>query len=422
MKKWIVFACILSIIKPKRNHHTKTFQMSLTCPNPETDNEYVFYKFVQRTEGYVLEAALKEFHKTKRPIKKQYEQAIKQKIATGDFTNPHTLESYFNNEFDYIAIDFETANNNRTSACAMGVVFVKNDKLVNSETYMIKPVAGTKFLQRHVGLHGITLNDVRFAPDFKELWESTLKHFMNKNIVFLHNASMDASILSQLVDYYGIEDANVKYACTMRIAKHLSLPLDLLSLCQKYEIKIGKHHDPEWDAWACASIASNLKNEINLDDFIETIFMDPRKQQTARTLHSSVPPFDKKLDEYPKACPIPNIVQRMAFDGHIDSVFLKVRQPDEKTVMAFYKKKIILTGMFVRFPARNDFARYLWEMGFDVDTGVSKNTDFLVFGYEYGIKKYENACEFKKQGFPIKILTEKEFFALIDEQASILAK
>ena len=101
--------------------------MEVSGINPETNNEFLFYNFIENTPNYILEPWLKKAKQVGYKVKPQYEQAILQKLKFNQFKNPHTFPEYFENKFDFIAIDFETANNSRLSACAIGLCFVKND-------------------------------------------------------------------------------------------------------------------------------------------------------------------------------------------------------------------------------------------------------------------------------------------------------
>jgi DNA polymerase-3 subunit epsilon len=71
----------------------------------------------------------------------------------------------------FAAIDFETANYSPDSACAIGLVVVKGDRIVRREHYLIRP-PDRQFVFTFI--HGIAWEDVRDAPTFHELWP-TLK-------------------------------------------------------------------------------------------------------------------------------------------------------------------------------------------------------------------------------------------------------
>ena len=102
--------------------------MNISGVNPETDNEFLFYEFVCNTPNYILEPWIKKAKEVGYKIKPNYEQAVYEKLSHNSFINPFTFPEYFESKFDYIAIDFETANNNRLSACAIGLNFVKKIK------------------------------------------------------------------------------------------------------------------------------------------------------------------------------------------------------------------------------------------------------------------------------------------------------
>jgi DNA polymerase-3 subunit epsilon len=70
---------------------------------------------------------------------------------------------------NFIALDFETANNDRSSACAIGLVKVENGKIVAKESRLINP--HTNFLHFCVAVHGLTEVDVEDAPSFDEVWQ-----------------------------------------------------------------------------------------------------------------------------------------------------------------------------------------------------------------------------------------------------------
>lgn len=372
----------------------KTTRMSIQMPNPNTDNEYKFYKYIEKSSAHILEGVLNEIRNKKLPIKPQYEKAILQKIETGSFKNPHTQTSYFNNKFDFVGIDFETANYDRVSACALGIAFVKNETIVDEDFYYIKPPKGTKFMKRHVAIHGITEKDIKYAPSFGELWNS-LKDIFNNNLIVLHNASMDASILKQLFELYQIEDHNVTYLCTMNLAKHLGYPAKLIELCDKFNIKIEEHHNPQFDAIACVKIASELIPQVTiLDEFKVSISTkQPINNQgdNRRTVNNNTfanNPIDRKY-LYPKKC------------------------IDERTIEYFFRKKIVITGVFEQFPVRNDLAKLLWELGADIDSKVTERTNILALGHEYGYKKFEEAQKNIDNGCDTCILNEEELLKFI---------
>ena len=69
---------------------------------------------------------------------------------------------------EFIAIDFETANPQRVSACALGYVKVFNREIVETKSYLIKPVGGHAPFQSKI--HGIKEEHTYDKPEFGGLF------------------------------------------------------------------------------------------------------------------------------------------------------------------------------------------------------------------------------------------------------------
>ncbi len=65
------------------------------------------------------------------------------------------------NMSNFVAIDFETANHSRTSACAVGLVHVQDGKIIAEETLLIRPPQ-RQFVFTYI--HGLTWDDVKDEP------------------------------------------------------------------------------------------------------------------------------------------------------------------------------------------------------------------------------------------------------------------
>lgn len=70
---------------------------------------------------------------------------------------------------DFAAIDFETANGERTSVCAVGVVIVRGGVVVDSFYSLIKPEPNyyNYWCSR---VHGLSRADTDDAPIFPDVW------------------------------------------------------------------------------------------------------------------------------------------------------------------------------------------------------------------------------------------------------------
>jgi DNA polymerase III subunit epsilon len=78
-------------------------------------------------------------------------------------------------ECDFVAIDFETANEMRGSACAVGVTQVRHGQVAAEGSTLINPE--TYFNPYCSAVNGITEADVRAAPTLPDLW-STLSRLL----------------------------------------------------------------------------------------------------------------------------------------------------------------------------------------------------------------------------------------------------
>lgn len=90
----------------------------------------------------------------------------------------------------------------------------------------------------------------------------------------------------------------------------------------------------------------------------------------------------------------------------IQSEFLKQIEVEDKSHF-FYNKKVVLTGEFPSFENRNIMAQMLQSVGADVQSTVSKTTDYVIVGKKAGPKKLERIKEFN-----IETFTEHEFIKL----------
>lgn len=170
---------------------------------------------------------------------------------------------------DFIAIDFETANEDRASACALGIAYIRNGNIEEQKYFLIKP-PNLYFNHYNVAVHGIRAADVIDKPIFAELWPSLKQYFENR-VVISHNASFDMSVLRAVLNYYNIPYPNLNYSCTWIMSKKHwpgQLSYKLNEVAAMLDIKFKHHHALE-DAIACALIAQSIFSERNVTSFDE---------------------------------------------------------------------------------------------------------------------------------------------------------
>lgn len=176
---------------------------------------------------------------------------------------------------NFVAVDFETANHLRTSACSIGLAVVEKGKVVETLHRLIRPIPFS-FYPGNIAIHGITPRMVEREPEFDRLWTELKPYFEGRQIV-AHNASFDLSVLRALFDHFGIPYPSLHYFCTVMAAKRIikdSFNHKLSTLSQYFDIELN-HHNAESDAIAAAYIAIGLcrktgSNTLDeLSEFIE---------------------------------------------------------------------------------------------------------------------------------------------------------
>ncbi|PKM90973.1 MAG: exonuclease [Firmicutes bacterium HGW-Firmicutes-12] len=170
---------------------------------------------------------------------------------------------------EFVAIDFETANEFRSSACAIGFAVVSDNKIVERQQYLIKPPM-MYFNPFNVALHGITEKHVKNEPHFNELWPS-IKCFFEKRLIVAHNASFDISVLRNTLDEYQVPYPEFDYCCTRIISKatwpnHVSYALNHMAAYLGLDFI---HHNAEEDAVACANVLIRAAKELGVKSQLE---------------------------------------------------------------------------------------------------------------------------------------------------------
>jgi DNA polymerase-3 subunit epsilon len=156
---------------------------------------------------------------------------------------------------NFIAIDFETAKYSRESACSVGLVKFINGKAVDTFYSLIRPPV-LYIRPEFTDIHGITVEDVRNAPDFAELWENGLRPFIGDLPLAAHNAAFDMGVLRAALEWYKLPLPPLGYFCTLKLARAVWPELKshaLTSLGEHFGIAYDAHNVLE-DAQTCGII------------------------------------------------------------------------------------------------------------------------------------------------------------------------
>lgn len=300
----------------------------------------------------------------------------------------------------YYAIDFETANEKRNSACALGIVEIDNHKLINKWDYLINPE--DEFNPFYTLLHGIKSEDIIDKPTFADIWPE-INSILEGNLVVAHNASFDMSVLRNTLDKYKIPYPNIDYTCTRILSKKTWPSLinyKLNTICSHLEIEF-KHHEAYEDALACAKIFEKILEITNTNDI----------KELCNNLNVNIGSIYKS--GYNPAC-----VKKTSSYIKPTSITPETNKFDESN--EFYGKTICFTGTLSSME-RKYAAQLVVNKGGTFGNTITKKTNYLVLGiqdysrFADGQKssKLKKAEELISKGQDLEIISEDEFLNLL---------
>lgn len=169
---------------------------------------------------------------------------------------------------DFTAIDFETANGSSASACSVGLVKVRDGRVVDRTGWLIKPPLGhDHFVEWNVRIHGIMAADVVDA----KLWSEQLPdlmEFAEDDLMVAHNAGFDMGVIKGACQASFIPTPSIGYVCSLQVARK-TYTLDsyrLPSVAMAAGFEDFRHHDAIADAEACAAIMIHAADRLGAED------------------------------------------------------------------------------------------------------------------------------------------------------------
>ena len=159
---------------------------------------------------------------------------------------------------NFAAIDFETANNERSSVCSVGIVIVRDGKIVDKFYSLIKPEP-EYYNYWCSQVHGLSLDDTMEAPVFPDVW-AQIEPMIEGLPLVAHNKAFDESCLKAVFRVYQMDYPDYEFHCTC-IASRKAWPegahnLDIIAARCGYDLE--NHHHALADAEACAAIALQI--------------------------------------------------------------------------------------------------------------------------------------------------------------------
>ena len=157
----------------------------------------------------------------------------------------------------FVAIDFETADPGADSACAVGLVKVVENRIVDQAKWLIRPPRRPPYNWfPFTRIHRITWDMVAEQPSFAHRWPELAAFIDGAECLVAHNARFDRAVLQACCAMAGLPPPATRFACTVTLARTAwnLRPTRLPDCCRYLGIRLD-HHDPLSDALACAQIA-----------------------------------------------------------------------------------------------------------------------------------------------------------------------
>ena len=295
---------------------------------------------------------------------------------------------------DFIAIDFETANNHPTSACSIGLAFVRDGALAGHTSYLIRPEP-FYFDPFTTAIHGLTEQDVRHAPTFAQLWPEISAHFENA-VVAAHNAPFDIGVLKSTLAFYGLPHPNLRLLCTILLSRRAfpALPSHRLNVVSDALGISLAHHQAESDAIACAGILCHLMRQNHLQTLGDV------------KRHFRVFPGSCSASGGYRPC-------RLQPSYPLPGDMLETWENGDAFCGSLYEKSFVFSGK-LQMPRAKAMEAVIRGGGM-VQSCVSSYTDYLVLGAPVRQSSQKSkALALRQRGSAIQIIDEQAFLSLMD--------
>lgn len=294
------------------------------------------------------------------------------------------MDNYMINEdFEFVAIDVETANSDKASICSIGAALFSQGSVVDEWYSLIDPC--DYFDRINISIHGIKENDVRGAPNFRET-ANKLNSMLEGRVVVTHT-HFDRLAIHQAASRWSVPLPNCSWLDSARVARRTWADCSragygLAELCTRigYEFE---HHHALADAKAAGHVLLAAMTDAGLD--IQGALARVRKPIHPSSSSSSA--ASVKRDGNPDG---PLAGETVVFTGALEIT-------------------------------RQEAADLAASVGCAVAANVSNKTTILVVG-DMDVQKlaghsksakHRKAEEMAKQGNPIRIVRETDFKKLV---------
>ncbi|GAA2012192.1 hypothetical protein GCM10009799_45670 [Nocardiopsis rhodophaea] len=317
----------------------------------------------------------------------------------------------------WTAIDFETANHDRGSACAVGLVRVADGAVVDRYSTLIRPPRPVDFFTRHnTAVHGITAADVADAPHWPEVRDRILD-FAAGGALVAHNAAFDISVLRGACAHTGQGWPPLDYACTLALARRTwrELPNHRLpTICAHIGHPVTRHHRADADAEAAARIAIAAMDHFGASTLRDLARAARLRLGRLEAEHPRAAPPDAPTapGAAPPPAPHPAGAQdRFARWAEATRAPLPEPDPHADPAGPLFGRTVCVSGELDAMDKPEAWKR-IAEAGGQPAKNVTRATGVLVIGAHDGpgtTSKHRRAEAYRARGQRIDIITETEF-------------
>lgn len=295
----------------------------------------------------------------------------------------------------FVAIDFETANEHRSSACSIGAVrFDSDGNVADRLTQLIHPHPDVDYFNPvNIWIHGITPDDVAAMPQWGDIADQVAE-FIGDDPLVAHNMAFDGYVLSDLAALYGRPAPENRRFCTMRLARRiLADKLRRKGLDNVFSFyfpgETFDHHHATADAEACGRIFAHMQAD---HPFAQLEELCPPTR--SRSLHR--PGLQSNQAEAAE------LIERYGHGAELAG------------------EHIAITGT-LKSGRRDAVEALVSALGGTPEKSLTKKVTMLVVGTPAGIAKegpasrgasgkLTKATALRHAGSPIEVVSEEEFF------------
>ena len=112
-------------------------------------------------------------------------------------------------------MDVETANEDYSCICQVGIVHVRDGRIEESWETLVKPKGD--FRSVNTDIHGIRPIDVKDAPALEEVWQE-LQSRLNGGVL-VHHGHFDRSAFTQAADRHGLEPLQATWLDSAKLVR-----------------------------------------------------------------------------------------------------------------------------------------------------------------------------------------------------------